>query len=472
MLRKVFVFLMALVMLFLTACGGYRESDVMKVVGDTESRDPLRICVDLGGNAPDSMMLADFINRLKEKAGVGDVVVEVVPPYDDSRGIPNTVERKTVLARLRTEVMAGEGPDVFIMRYTPYWTLAEGGLMKNDYEGTDCLFKYPEKAMVNGLFLPLDEYIENNSELTEWDKLTQPVLDAGRNEEGLQIVPLNYTIPVLCYPKTEWEHVPDKKYTWNDMLKNPELLPYSLDLANCGRLESAVIDGERMEYWSPYSDYMHRILGNLADYENETLCFTEEELLTCVNEILALEQKDAFEEVDTAKEVRVGASVSADTYNKPVTLLPLYNRDGGITAYIDTFAAVSRNSKRPDEAFKVIDLLMSKNMQREGFLYIRGILLQEYNSIPLHEDIFSESNPLLGAGDYMTAENYEAFCKVREQITAANINSEITAMLEDMLSACFERERFKDTETAHLFPQTVEEIVHETYEHMERRMKE
>ena len=35
MLRKVFVFLMALVMLFLTACGGYRESDVMKVVGDT-----------------------------------------------------------------------------------------------------------------------------------------------------------------------------------------------------------------------------------------------------------------------------------------------------------------------------------------------------------------------------------------------------------------------------------------------------
>lgn len=472
MLRKVFVFLMALVMLFLTACGGYRESDVMKVVGDTESRDPLRICVDLGGNAPDSMMLADFINRLKEKAGVGDVVVEVVPPYDDSRGIPNTVERKTVLARLRTEVMAGEGPDVFIMRYTPYWTLAEGGLMKNDYEGTDCLFKYPEKAMVNGLFLPLDEYIENNSELTEWDKLTQPVLDAGRNEEGLQIVPLNYTIPVLCYPKTEWEHVPDKKYTWNDMLKNPELLPYSLDLANCGRLESAVIDGERMEYWSPYSDYMHRILGNLADYENETLCFTEEELLTCVNEILALEQKDAFEEVDTAKEVRVGASVSADTYNKPVTLLPLYNRDGGITAYIDTFAAVSRNSKRPDEAFKVIDLLMSKNMQREGFLYIRGILLQEYNSIPLHEDIFSESNPLLGASDYMTAENYDTFCKVREQITAANFRSEITGMLEDMLAGCFARERFKDTETAYLHSQTREEIVHETYEHMERRMKE
>ena len=147
MIKKVMACLLVFGMLFLTSCGGYRKSDVMKVVGDTESKNPLRICVDLGTTAPDSMMLTDFINRLKDKAGVGDVVVEVIPPYDDSRGVPNTVERKTVLARLRTEVMAGEGPDVFIMRYTPYWTIAEGGLMENDYEGTDCLFRYPEKAM-------------------------------------------------------------------------------------------------------------------------------------------------------------------------------------------------------------------------------------------------------------------------------------------------------------------------------------
>ncbi len=473
MFKKILALLLTFVLLFLTGCRGYRASDVMKVVGDTESKDPLRICVDMGTNAPDSMMLADFMNRLKEKAGVGDVVVEVIPPYDDSKGIPNTVERKTVLARLRTEIMAGEGPDVFIMRYTPYWTITKGGLMENDYEGTDCLFKYPEKAMENGLFLPLDDLIENNTELAEWDKLTQSVLEAGRNREGQQIIPLHYTLPLLCYPKTEWEHVPDKKYTWNDMLTNPELLPYSLDLANCGTEGSYVIDGTRTVYWDPYADYIHRILGDLADYENESLRFTEEELLALVNEIMALEHKDAFEKVETAKEVYAGGeSLSVNTYNKPMTFLPLYNIKGGITAHIDTFAAVSRTTKRPEEAFKVIDLLMSKNMQREGFLYSRGILIQAGFSLPLHEDLLSESDPLFGSSCYMTDENFEAFCKVREQITAANFNSEITVMLEDMLAECFSRERFKDTESAHLHPQTVEEIVHEAYEHMERRMKE
>ena len=157
------------------------------------------------------------------------MVLEILPPPQDWEGHSNGTARGAALTRLRTEIMSGEGPDVFLMRYTPY-----SGIDGNDYENTDFLFRYPEKAMETGLFLPLDEYIENNAELAEWDKLTQPVLDAGRNEEGLQIIPLNYTFPLLGYPKSEWEHIPDKKYTWNDMLENPELLPYSLDLANCG----------------------------------------------------------------------------------------------------------------------------------------------------------------------------------------------------------------------------------------------
>ena len=245
------------------------------------------------------------------------------------------------------------------------------------------------------------------------------------------------------------------------MLTSSELLPYSLNLANCGYDERIAIDGTPTDYWQPYTDYIHRIIGDLADYKNESLGFSEEELLTLVNEILALDRKDTLEKVETAKETRVGHSISAETYNKPMTFLPLYNINVGTTAYIDTFAAVSRSTKKPEEAFKVIDLLMSKNMQREGFLYSRGILLQA-TSIPLNEDLFQESDPLFGSL-YMTEENFEAFCMVRDQITAANFKSEITVMLEEMMSKCYHAERYG---------KTVEEIVHETYEHMERRMNE
>ena len=52
---------------------------------------------------------------------------------------------------------------------------------------------------------------------------------------------------------------------------------------------------------------------------------------------------------------------------------------------------------------------------------------------------------------------------VRDQITAANIKSEITVMLEEMMR------RINYAEWSGVNP---EEIVHETYEHMERRVKE
>lgn len=58
--------------------------------------------------------------------------------------------------------MSGGGPDAFIM--------------SNNYgdenEQKSSLFKYPQKSMEMGLFLSLDEYMENNTQFTEWDKLT------------------------------------------------------------------------------------------------------------------------------------------------------------------------------------------------------------------------------------------------------------------------------------------------------------
>lgn len=482
MLKKVLACLLAAVLVLLPGCGNFKATEGITVIGDTESRDPLRICVDLEYSAEsfDAWTEAawnDFLFRLHETAGIEDVVVEIIPPPFDAKGMPDPTLRKTVLQRIRTEIMAGEGPDVFLMRYTPAWKFAAGGVMiENDYEGTDFLFRYPEKAMETGLFLPLDEYIENNAELGEWDEIVQPVLDAGRNEEGLQLVPLDYTFPLLCYPKSEWEHVPDKKYTWNDMLTNPELLPYSLDLANCGAterffsLDSAGNVDSSSEEWLSNTNYICHILGDLADYKNETPSFTEEELLGLVNEIMALEKADGYTSVDTAKEELAGSKISERVFNKPTTFLPLYSMDGGITAHIESFAAVNRNTDRPEDAFKVIDLLMNRYFQRWGDLYNEIILM--YGNLPMNGELFQKTDPLCRDNFYMTDENFEAFCTVREQITGANFNSEITVMLEEMLSKCFEKEKYINTEFAEYYPQTIEEIVHETYEHLEKRLKE
>ena len=67
------------------------------------------------------------------------------------------------------------------------------------------------------MFLTLDEYIQN-AELADWDSLTQPVLEAGRTDEGQQLVPMLYTLPVTIYSKESVPEMPPIGTTWQDML--------------------------------------------------------------------------------------------------------------------------------------------------------------------------------------------------------------------------------------------------------------
>ncbi len=467
MIKKLIAFLMVLVLICLTACGGetsVKHTEDVLVYGEVETKDPLRICVDLQNFATSHSSsgyeaMNELISELKV-ADLEDVVVEYIPsPYvfeDNKLEIDNSA-RASAIDRVRVEIMSGGGPDVFLATYMKDFGDENGP----DFDRTDSLFKYPRKAMENGLFLPLDEYIENNTKYTEWDKLTQPVLEAGRNEEGQQIIPLSYTFPVLAYPKSEWEHIPDKKYTWSDMLTNPELVPFSLDLANCNsefRGYSSGPDGESTSRSN--AAYINNIMGVYADFETEKLNFTEEELLARVNEILALKLSDSYESVDAAGEVYAGIELADSSFHLPMTFLPLYNVNGGITAEIEAFAAVNRNTKRPEDAFRVIDLLLSKNFPQYRKFYRDLISL---NSIPMHEGIFNESTPIYGRSYKMTAENFEAFSKVREQITEANFTSEGTYMLDRMLSRCSDAWYYKES---------VEDIVHEYYTDLERRVRE
>jgi hypothetical protein len=107
---------------------------------------------------------------------------------------------------------------------------------------------------------------------------------------------------------------------------------------------------------------------------------------------------------------------------------------------------------------------MSKDLQRFGNIYHE--LIYNWESIPMHEDLFSKADPILGTNYYMTEENFEAFCKVREQITCANFESEGTFLLSDVMGQCMSDD-YLEYEN-----KTVEQVVHEAYEEMQRRLRE
>ena len=443
-------------------CGAVQEDSGVKKFGSTDSRDPLRICVDVYNFASSddtqyNAVLKELAAHLQSVLGIEDIVIEALPSPYTMEGPMNEgsmTVRATAIDRMRVEIMSGDGPDVFIMTYMTY--ADKSGI---DYDGTDVLFKYPEKAMENGIFLPLDTYIENNTQYAEWEKFTQAVLEAGRNEEGQQIIPLTYTMPVLCYPQSAFVYTPDRMLFYDDMLNDPELSPVAADLANC---YSVFRDYETQEeIGSREGQYLPYILGDLADYEAEELMFTEEELLALVQQILDLEEVEHFSSVDKAKELNVGTQLSERTFNAPMTIIPLYSVDGGVTAKIQNYAAINRNTDRPEEAYAVVDYLMSRKMQKDSDLYTW--FLYSFDGIPLHEDLFQPDLPLVSFNYYMTEENYQELCELRGQITRAYFDNEMTSMLSSILNEC----RYAD-----IMEKTVEEIVHEAYVDMQRRMRE
>ena len=72
----------------------------------------------------------------------------------------DTEDREPELTRLRTEIMAGEGPDAFILDATIPGTVTDSG------EPLEALFPNVEKSMYSHLFLDLEEMVQN-SEIIE-----------------------------------------------------------------------------------------------------------------------------------------------------------------------------------------------------------------------------------------------------------------------------------------------------------------
>ena len=447
---------LAVLLVLCTACGNkaeFKKTSTNLYFGDTESSDPLRILVDIQTSNMNyseiERAMEELLSAVKTDIGEQDVIVEFIPnPIAEQaeQAEQNLVARKAVVSRVRTEIMAGAGPDVFIMTYQT--NVSATG---HDMDSGDILFKSPQKVMENGLFLPLDDYIENNTQHAEWEKLPQVIMDAGRNYEGQQIIPLAYTLPVMIYPKEVFDYTPERVMTWSDMLTDPEISPYAADFINSYGYFGYNL-GLRLGsgYLNPYLEFS---LGKIADYETGELLFTEEELWQRVQEIIALPQEDV--QTDAVDRL-LGTKVRS--YNQPITLLPLYSDDGGVSARIEYYAAVNRNTKWPEESFKVIDVLMSAEAQQSFHIYT-DMMCAYYLGVtsPMYDELYKKDSMLQM---YVSEENYNEICELREQITSAYFDGEPSALLDNLIQKCI------------AMPEQAEHLVKAAYEDLQRRVRE
>ena len=115
--------------------------------------------------------------------------------------------------------------------------------------------------------------------------MTQVIMDAGRNEYGQQILPISYTFPVTFYRESDVSHTPSTDITWMDMLEDETNILTAAAVWTDGNITDQHFDGMEAWYESPQLEY---ILGDLVDYSNGTLLFTEDELLQRITDVLEL----------------------------------------------------------------------------------------------------------------------------------------------------------------------------------------
>ncbi len=442
-MKKFIALIIAALLLSLAGCKG----DQKDVPSDPETAEPLRVFIDVEFGSHVFTPIEQFLDEYEVEQKKGstttsykkfkDVITELGGPEDIELELAPKCgnERDIFLTALRTEMMSGKGPDLFITLsgYGNHWDDPSLTEMCRTYS----LFQFPQQAMKRNMFLPLDSYIEN-AQFMEWDKLTPVIMEAGRTDKGQLLLPMTYTVPVGIFKSGDVDFPLDPGLSWRDMLSGPPAAQVSAASSHAS-LQSAAL-------WP------------IADYEHDKLALTEEELLEYV-----AARAEAGERLKSERVPEGSVSSLIPNYwfdegissEDELTMIPLYSRSGGYSAVITSFIGINANTKRPDDAFFITDYLMSKEGQQSK-LYAH---MTSGSAVPTMEGLLSGRGwGVSDAGDsyvYMPENLYKEFVKVRDNISGAEFYTPLDAELFSLYSELFDSAE-----------KPLEELVHEFYMRM------
>lgn len=365
-----------LVLLALGACQEKAQLPTTTIfTGSGEVELPLVTLLVDSGYSVESENIRNFLDTVPGSDRDFHVEIEVLPNTSSGE------MRDQQLQRIRTAVMAGKGPDIFLTDAFVN-VVVDAEIDQWGVAGKGPLFNFPAQAMENRLFLPLDNYIAN-ARFMEFDELNPQIMALGRNQEGQQLLPMAFDFAVGTYVPSDYGLPEERPKNRQEMLDSG--CP-SLCFTAQGGWGRTLLD----------------IFPEAIDQESGHPGFTEEELLEQAMEYWEQQHTDwgwgpgVFR--FGADPSNGSGSISSYILDEPpgenAVLTPAYNQNHGVTAYVTMFAAINRNASYPDYAFAVLDKLMSRTEMNEQRIY-RGIAagLPVYTGAAGGEPVFTGCNP-------------------------------------------------------------------------------
>lgn len=451
--RILFPLILLATLLSLSACNADTEEKVLRVVTDIDclSLSP-RLDYDIITLSQAQSGLDTFKNILNYFGDTPNnltIQLEILPRDSDLY--------ESELTKIRTEIMAGGGPDVFLMS-------GFGGC--DPYLPDNTLFQNPEAAMSSGLFLPLDEYMQQ-SDFMQTDKFNSTVMSVGKYDGKQYIMPIYYRLP---------KGVIFKKSSEIKLPENLDEMLYGSEEIQNAYIENLLTVGFRGVFFD-----------KIADNANKKLLINKEQLFQRTKKAIMLYAQ--FCEQDFSKrgygelayELENAGGIISNWQFDPCEIIELpfdksrslgwfgqyfgffnkstinqeqypssyfvpRNTHGGVTASIETWCAINANTDYPEDAFYVLDIFLSQEFQRmEKFWGKEPEHSIAHNTVPMFWMATMGTIPVQSdIGTQMTFRRTQLFNEMTEAIIegqeevdtvffTSNLDREIDSMFHEFI---------------------------------------
>ena len=307
----------------------------------------------------------DLIHDLAEKHSKEHenvtIEIEVLPSFKDKEA------RETRIEQLRVEIMAGKGPDVYLLPTSLY--------------SNEMLFNDLKLNMQNGIFREISAYYDADEELHK-EELNTVVMDAGTYGEARYILPLRYDFSVLAVNQ---ENMQSYGLTVDDISTTEKLMKTVLESQDQVLVNAAYIDALYMDYFFP----------QFVDYENREVLVTDDEIATYLKQYQEWYNRfyaDYWSDdpgysgpswvidykYDESSWINEGypfnleklssvldSKMIAKALDKDIEIYPLYSADGSLIAHIEYWGAIGSNCEYPDIAYDFLRQFLSREAQWE-----------------------------------------------------------------------------------------------------------
>lgn len=273
-------------------------------------------------------------------------------------------ERAELIDQLQVEMMAGKGPDIFILP-------CNDGFSYNETQ----LFENVEKSMNANLFADISTQYDQDETL-EHDLLLEKVMDAGVADGKRYILPLRYQYPIILVLESEMEK---SKLDIDALGTSPEQFLDSVMSLESGAWQVSGASVFAANFFSAFS--------NVCDYGTGETFLDEEnlaELLSRYGSLLATLKAESIQEDGTVWPYYLSDKHPMDTVplcnrlfsfldiasaqGQELVAIPFAAQDGSIIANVSYYGAISANCSAVGEAYDFLRLFLSREVQSGGRL--------------------------------------------------------------------------------------------------------